>query len=330
MGAVQIQASAISKEKRLFLDVSMKFCIHCWVPNTLNSSLSTLRGFLAAARLGSFAAAADELHLTHSAISHQIRTLEHELGQPLFRRVARSVVLTDAGKDFAQTVARVLRTLDDGVARLSPYRKPRSVILYTSSAFARGYLLPRLTALRDAHPDIDVWLDTSERAVDFEYDEVDILISAQARAAGPHTLTRSLLTDCRRPLAAPSLIAARGGPPATPAELRQWPLLHDEGAVTWRGWFDRAGLPTGDTDAGPAFSDHALALEAAAAGLGVVLGSVVAADAHLRRGTLRAVANVELPQNSYQICCDSRRIGEPHVRLVHDWLVSATGAGTPP
>ena len=146
------------------------------------------------------------------------------------------------------------------------------------------------------------------------------------RAAGPHTLARPLLADCRLPLAAPSLIAARGGRPATPAELRRWPLLHDEGAVTWRGWFERAGL-AGDADAGPAFSDHALALEAAAAGLGVVLGSVVAADAYLRSGALRTVSSVEIPQNAYQICCDSRRIGEQHVRIVHDWLIEATAAG---
>lgn len=298
--------------------------------NILSSSLSTLRGFEASARLGSFAAAAEEIHVTHSAVSHQIRSLEHELGQPLFRRVARSVVLTDAGKDFAQTVARVLRTLDDGVARLSPYRKPRSVIVYTSSAFARGYLLPRLNALRDAHSDIDVWLDTSERPVDFDYDEVDVLISAESRSAGPHTLVRHLLADRSRPLAAPALIAARGGLPASPAQLQLWPLLHDEGPVTWRSWFDRAGLPSGDADAGPAFSDHALALEAAAAGLGVVLASAVAADAYLRRGELCAVADLEMPRNSYQICCDSRRIDEPHVRLVYDWLIAEAGAEPPP
>jgi len=299
------------------------------MPSALASSLSTLRGFDAAARLGSFADAAEELHLTHSAISHQVRTLERELGQPLFRRVARSVVLTDAGKDFAQTVARVLRTLDDGVGRLSPYRKPRSVILYTSSAFARGYLLPRLALLREARPEIDVWLDTSERAVDFEYDEVDILISTQAPASGAHALAQPLLADRRRPLAAPSLIAARGGDRPSPAQLQQWPLLHDEGAVTWRTWFDRAGLAAGDADAGPAFSDHALALEAAAAGLGVVLGSVVAADAHLNRGTLRAVSDIEIPQNAYRIYCDSRRIGEQHVRIVHDWLINLAGTARP-
>jgi DNA-binding transcriptional LysR family regulator len=297
------------------------------VTATLSSSLSTLRGFEAAARLGSFAEAAQELHLTHSAISHQIRALERELGQPLFRRVARSVVLTDAGKDFAQTVRRVLRTLEDGVARLSPYRKPRSVILYTSSAFARGYLLPRLAALRDAHPDIDVWLDTTERPVDFEVDEVDILVSADARAAGPHALAQPLLEDRRLPLAAPSLIAARGGAPANAAQLRGWPLLHDESPVTWRTWFERAGVAATDPDGGPAFSDHALGLEAAAAGLGVILGSMVAADAYLRRGALVEVSPLAIPQNSYQISCDSRRIGEAHVRIVHDWLIES--AATP-
>ena len=295
------------------------------MPNALCSSLSTLRGFEAAARRGSFAAAAEELRLTHSAISHQIRTLERELGQPLFRRVARSVVLTDAGKDFAQTVARVLRTLDDGVGRLSPYRKPRSVILYTSSAFARGYLLPRLAMLREAYPEVDVWLDTSERVVDFDYDEVDILISTRAPAAGPHALAQPLIADCRRPLAAPSLIAARRGLPATPAQLRQWPLLHDESAVTWRSWFDHAGLSLSEADAGAAFSDHALALEAAAAGLGVVLGSVVAADAYLRHGALRAISDIEIAQDPYRIYCDSRRIGEEHVRAVHQWLVKIAG-----
>ena len=293
---------------------------------TLNSSLSTLRGFEAAARRGSFADAAEELHLTHSAISHQIRSLERELGQPLFRRVARSVVLTDAGKDFAQTVRRVLRTLDDGVGRLSPYRKPQSVILYTSSAFARGYLLPRLGALHSAHPDIDVWLDTSERAVDFEFDEVDILISHDVRPAGHHTLARSLVEDRRRPLAAPSLIDARGGIPAQAAELRSWPLLHDESPVTWRTWFELAGVASTDADGGPAFSDHALGLEAAAAGLGVILGSTVAADALVRRGALVAISTLGIPQDAYQLYCDSRRIGEHHVRAVHDWLLETASA----
>ena len=297
--------------------------------NALNSSLSTLRGFEAAARSGSFAQAAEELHLTHSAISHQIRSLERELGQPLFRRVARSVVLTDAGKDFAQTVRRALRTLDDGVGRLSPYRKPQSVILYTSSAFARGYLLPRLGALRDVHPDIDVWLDTSERTIDFEFDEVDILISRDVRPAGHHTLARPLLEDRRRPLAAPSLIAARGGVPAHAGELRSWPLLHDESPVTWRAWFQLAGVVATDLDGGPAFSDHALGLEAAATGLGVILGSMVAADALLRRGALIAVAAVAIPQDGYQIYCDSRRIGEQHVRAVHDWLIETAASARP-
>ncbi len=299
------------------------------MPAALNSSLSTLRGFEAAARLGSFARAADELRLTQSAISHQVRSLEHELGQPLFRRVARTVVLTDAGTDFAQTVTRALRSLDDGVARLSPYRKPRSVIVYTSSAFARGYLLPRLACFQALHPDIDVWLDTSERPIDFDVDEVDILVSSRGDARGPHAIDRPLLADCRLPLAAPSLVSARGGQLPTTEQLPQWPLLHDEGSVSWREWFVRAGVPPGDAEAGPAFSDHALALEAAASGLGVVLGSVVAADGLLRSGALRVVAPGEIPQDTFQIYCDRRQITESHVRSVYDWLIDIAAEARP-
>jgi len=100
-------------------------------------NLSTLRGFEAAARLASFALAANELHLSHSAVSHQIKLLEAELGQPLFRRVGRSVVLTDAGKDFARSVRDILQRIEDGVARLAPYQKPGGVIVYTTMALRK-------------------------------------------------------------------------------------------------------------------------------------------------------------------------------------------------
>lgn len=289
----------------------------------LNSSLSTLRGFDAAARLGSFAKAASALFLTESAISHQIRSLEGELGQPLFRRVARSVVLTDAGKDFAQTVHRVLRSLDDGVKRLSPYLKPRSVVLYTNSAFARGFLLPRLPQLRESHPTVDLWVDTSERSVDFEVDELDILISTEEKPATRHSEIKPLLADRRTPMAAPALVAQQGGVPADPLGLARWPLLHDEGILSWRDWFDQAPARAADLDAGPAFSDHALALEAAVAGHGVVLGSLVAADGYLRNGSLVSLSARELPDRPYQIYCDRRTIDDESVRIVYDWLLAA-------
>jgi LysR family glycine cleavage system transcriptional activator len=300
--------------------------VFIWGVPSLNSSLSVLRGFDAAARLGSFAKAAAALFLTESAISHQVRSLESELGQPLFRRVGRSVVLTDAGKDFCKTVNRTLRSLDEGVMRLSPYLKPRSVVLYTNSAFARGFLLPRLAQLRSAHPAVDLWVDSSERAVDFEVDEVDLLISADERPATRHLQVKPLLSDRRTPMAAPALIARQGGVPVNPAHLARWPLLHDEGILSWRDWFDKSQSGGADLDAGPAFSDHALALEAAVLGHGIVLGSVIAADHYLRSGSLMPLSERSLPGKSYDIYCDSRTINDESVRICYDWLLAAAQA----
>ena len=162
-------------------------------------TLSTLRGFEAAARLASFALAANELHLSHSAVSHQIKLLEAELGQPLFRRVGRSVVLTDAGKDFARSVREILQRIEDGVARLAPYQKPGGVIVYTTMAFAKGFILPRMAQLRLALPDVDLWLDTSERKVDLQTDEIDILITQASGVAAHGAIDSHLIEDARVP-----------------------------------------------------------------------------------------------------------------------------------
>ena len=286
------------------------------------TGLGALRGFDAAARLGSFAAAAECLSVTQSAISHQIRTLEDDLGQPLFRRIGRAVVLTDAGRDFAQTVAKVLRTLDVGIERLAPYANPRSVIIYTDDAFARGFLMPRLSALRTALPEVDPWIDTSGRAVDFAEDEVDLLVTNRPVPAG--SAATELLPDARVALAAPGLIARLGGPPATVTELARWPLLHDEAADGWRAWWRVTNLvPYEASPAGLTFSDPGLALEAAAGGLGVALGSRVEAGALLTEGRLVVVMDPRQPLPSYRLMLDPARSSEPAVSAVAHWLLGA-------
>ena len=289
-------------------------------------TLSTLRGFEAAARRASFALAANELHLSHSAVSHQIKLLEAELGQPLFRRVGRSVVLTDAGNDFARTVRDILQRLEDGVARLAPYQKPSGVILYTTMAFARGFALSRMGQFRAELPDVDLWLDTSERKVDFKTDEVDILITQAAGVAAHGTIDSHLIDDERVALASPALIARLGRPTMARA-IAGWPLLHDESEVTWREWFVKIGLPSQDTISGSNFSDHALMIEAAAAGHGVALGSTVCADRYLRAGTLVILDGPSFPQLAYRIHCDLRSYEDDQVRRVYDWFIRESAAG---
>jgi LysR family glycine cleavage system transcriptional activator len=295
--------------------------------------MSTLRGFEAAARLASFALAANELHLSHSAVSHQVKLLEEELGQPLFRRVGRSVVLTDAGKDFARTVRDILYRLEDGVARLAPYQKPGGVILYTTMAFARGFVLGRMAKFHAELPDVDLWLDSSERKVDFATDEIDILITQAAGVAAQGTIDAHLIDDERLPVAAPSLVQRMSGAGADAAAIVGWPLLHDESQVTWREWFAQAALARSDTVSGANFSDHALMVDAAAAGHGAALASVIAADPLLRSGALVALAGPRVPQPSYRIYCDLRTYDDDQVRRVYDWFIreaAVASAGTAP
>jgi LysR family glycine cleavage system transcriptional activator len=284
-------------------------------------TLSTLRGFEAAARLASFALAADELHLSHSAVSHQIKLLEQELGQPLFRRVGRSVVLTDAGRDFARTVREMLRRLEDGVVRLAPYQKPSGVILYTTMSFARGFLLRRMAQFKADLPDVDLWLDTSERKVDFATDEVDILITFAGGVAAHGTIDAHLMADKRVPVAAPGLVGKWGGSPGGMAAAAGWPLLHDESEVSWRQWFAQIGRTDVDAVSGSNFSDHALMIDAAVSGQGVALASAICADPYLRTGALVVVEGPSVPQPSYRIYCDLRSYSDDQVRRVYEWFI---------
>jgi LysR family glycine cleavage system transcriptional activator len=316
------------RHKRRILDNSAKL-IHQWSVARPSVTLSTLRGFEAAARLASFALAADELHLSHSAVSHQIKLLEQELGQPLFRRVGRSVVLTDAGKDFARTVREILQRLEDGVARLAPYQKPSGVILYTTMSFARGFLLRRMAQFRAELPDVDLWLDTSERKVDFATDEVDILITPAGGVAAHGTIDAHLVEDKRVPVAAPSLMSRMGGASAGASAVAGWPLLHDESEVTWREWFAQLGRPNVDTVSGSNFSDHALMIDAAANGHGVALASVICADPYLCTGALVPLAGPCFPQPAYRIYCDLRTYDDDQVRRVYEWFICQAERSVP-
>ena len=163
--------------------------------------LNVLRGFEAAARLGSFHQAAQELHLTQSAISQQIRSLEELLGQPLFHRQGRSVALTDAGQDLLETTQNVLLQLAVGIQRLEQYRKPNQLVLNTSSAIARHWLLPRLADFHRQHPDIDLWLFTSDEEPDMAEQTIDLALrwdlAPQAECRHQRTAGGSLAAGSR-------------------------------------------------------------------------------------------------------------------------------------
>lgn len=291
--------------------------------------LKTLEGFDAAARLGSFAAAAEALGLTQSAISHQIRLLEQTLGQPLFRRLHRRVALTDPGRDFHRTVRAVLQGLRDGVNRLEPYRKPGSVIVYCQADITHAWLAPRLPQFHASHPQIDMWLDTSDRDIDFDRDEVDILIrqvdEGEEGFTGPSLRVETLFDQSWRPIGPPAMADTDAA--ALARRLTDLPLLHVEGDVDWQDWY---GKVVGEVDdalverlmRGTNFSDPYSMLRCAAAGGGVGLADPVFASTFLADGSLAWLSDIALPSRSRIIMAAPReRLERRTIHLTFEWLI---------
>ena len=245
--------------------------------------LNSLRGFEAVARLGSFYRAAEQLHVTQSAISHQIRGLEAYLGMPLFYRMGRKVVLTDPGRDFLHTVRQMLQQLNVGIGRLEQFSKPNQLIINTTSAFAGMWLLPRLERFYQEQPDVDVWLFSTDAPASFE--NLELHLSLRNDVLPTNDLVFELIyQDALSPMA-----VERFDQVAKPDELVQMPLLHGEQKEDWPWWFAGVGVHVDVPTRGTNFSDAGLSIQAAVAGLGVVLGSRLLSFDLRQSGQLRAL-----------------------------------------
>jgi len=279
--------------------------------------LQYLLGFEAAARLGSFRLASEELGLSQSAISHEMRLLEERVGQPLFIRRGRSFQLTDAGRDYQRTVATALEHMEGGYHRLAPYRKPGSVIIYAPRDFAARWLLPRLKNLRAAVPQCDPWLDTSGVAVDFGNMEVSFAIT-RVHPQAEDQYTMQLVPDILGPVVSPKLTTK---PFKTPADLLKVTLLHDERSEQWRDWFEAAGVATGDISAGLDFSDSDFALTAAELGLGVALASLpLSSDAIATGRLIQPLPQVLETKQSWIISTTAKELEDPITQAVWNWF----------
>lgn len=272
--------------------------------------LNALRGFEAAARLGSFHKAGGELHLTQSAISQQIRSLEGYLEQPLFYRSGRSVSLTDAGFDLLSTTQSLLQQLAVGIRRLEQYRKPNQLVLNTTPAFARHWLLPRLGDFQRRHPEIDLWLFTTDEAPDMANQTVDLAVRDDIGAQAECSF-RVLLQDRLYPACHPDLLGL-------PVERRS--TLHGEREMDWSHWAVEAGVDVGQQGRGLNFSDPGLLLDAACQGLGIALVSQLLAQQARADGLLQPLTgqSVRGPNWAWLIHRDSEH--SPLTRSFCDWL----------
>ena len=282
--------------------------------------LTTLRSFEAAARLASFSKAAEELNVTHGAVSRAVRQLEDHLGQKLFLRRTRQVVLTPAGALYSARVREVLERLAAATLALARDEAKGVLTVSTLDSFAAKWLVPRLFRFRRAHPDIDVRLTTSERQVDFELEGVDIAIRFGA-GNYPGMSTDFLLEEDVFPVCRPHFLDGPH-PLKQPSDLRHHTLIHDDYQVSWAMWLQKAKVTGVDANRGPVFLSSDFAIQAAIQGEGIALARSALVEDDLLAGRLVQPFDISLPGVwSYYVVCPHKHLERKRVAAFRQWLL---------
>jgi LysR family glycine cleavage system transcriptional activator len=253
--------------------------------------LNALRAFEAAARHLNFSRAADELSVTPGAVSQQIQNLEDYVGAALFKRTPKGLLLTDAAQTALPALREAFDRLAEAASLLTAAVDGRRLTLTAPPSFAAKWLVPRLGAFEQKHPQVDVWLSAAIELVDLNAGEVDVAIRYGA-GRYPGLEVRRLFSETVIPVASPEHLATT--PLATPADLANHVLLHDgspdpdDSCPDWSMWLAARGLKTIDGMRGPRFNQSSLVIEAAVNGRGVALAKRTLAQADLEAGRLVA------------------------------------------
>jgi LysR family glycine cleavage system transcriptional activator len=289
-------------------------------------SLNGLRAFEAAARHLSFTLAASELNVTQTAISHQIRRLEEELGIRLFIRQNRALALTPEARDYLPGVRAAFNDLRLATDRLLRKDDDKVLTVSTLASLAAKWLLPRLTDFQEQHPGIDVRITTSTSLVDFQRDNVDAAIR-YGRGQWAGLRADWLMADELFPVCSPSLL--RGDKPLRqPEDLKGYPLLHTSNANSddWRLWLTAAGLPSDIArQPGITFDMIFMTIQAAIDGIGVAMGRTSYVQDDIAKGRLVVPFKIALPADAgfYLVAPEGRREA-PKLAAFRQWLIAAT------
>jgi LysR family glycine cleavage system transcriptional activator len=252
--------------------------------------LHTLRAFEAIARLRSFTLAAQELHVTHSAISHQMRALEESLQASLIDRSRREMSLTVNGQQFLSVVRTVLQQLTE-VSDSIRGQGARRLRVNVLPSFAARWLLPRLGGFFAQHPGIDVEVSATQAIVHLDPAGTNLGIR-YGDGKWPGVTSEQLFTESLFPVASPAYLRAHHI--ETVEDLQTATLLRDD-FHPWEPWLELASLDPRECSFGPVYRDSALAVQAAESGQGVALGrSWLVADA-IKVGTLRRIGSLSAP-----------------------------------
>ncbi len=283
--------------------------------------LNSLKAFEAAARHLSFTRAAMELNVTQAAISHQVKALEETLGLALFRRVNRSLFLTDEGQALYPDLGEAFDTIAGAVENLYEGDQAGVLTFSTLDSIAASWLVPRIGTFRTLHPDIDIRISTTDQLIDFTSGGIDMSLRY---GSGSYSGLESvlLMEETLFPVLSPSLIE-KYGPPDSPADLARFPLLHDDMRDDWGVWLEAAGVSGINISRGLSFTHSVHVQQAAVAGQGVALGrSVLIAD-DLSAGLLIKPFDIDLKAHlSYYAVYPKANARRPKIIAFREWLVA--------
>ena len=286
--------------------------------------LNALRAFEAAGRHLSLTRAAEELHVTPAAVSHQIKTLEDYLGVKLFRRMNRALLLTDAGQACLPGLRQGFEHLAEAVDAARLQIAHRALTVSVAPSFGAKWLVPRLDHFYAKNPDVDVRVDASTRLVDPLREDIDLCIRyGQGNYPGLHV--ECLMAEEVIPVCSPELLK---GPKAlhTPADLRHHTLLHadlpfKDGYPDWRMWLAAAGVKDFDADRGPRFTMASMAVQAAVAGQGVALAGSVLVEDDIEAGRLVNPFEMRFPVKfAYYLVYPEANMKQPRIVAFSNWL----------
>jgi DNA-binding transcriptional LysR family regulator len=297
-------------------------------------SIDLLRTFEASARHLSFTRAAEELFVTPSAVSRQIRSLEESLGVSLYLRGARGLRLTEAGRRLQQAVDGAWHQLESAVLTLKEARRTRVLSIGTTVSFAALWLVPRLPAFRSLHPGIDIRVRATHEVQDTRRERLDVAV----RYARPGHVPRGeplLFEESVFAVCSPALCDDREWPLRTPADLAQHVLLHLDDACgdlawyRWSHWLESAGLPDLAPKGVVRFSHYEQLIQAAVDGQGVALGRQPLIDRLLAQRRLVApFAEPPIGSGAYYVVTNPAPLSHSDAGLFTAWLAQAvTEAG---
>lgn len=289
----------------------------------LSVSLNALRAFESAARHLSFTAAAAELGVSQSAVSHQIKALEGQLGVALFRRTPRGLVVTDEALALAPTLTETFERMARLLAQFHDGKRREPLTISVVGTFAVGWLLPRLAAFEQAYPFVDVRLLTNNNRVDLVGERLDAAIHF-GDGSWPGSRAARLLETELTPLCAPTIAALL----SAPGDLARVPLLRSFRSQDWLSWLKVAGAAH-IALTGPMFDSSFLMAEAAARGHGVAILPQAMFEGDLANGRLVRPFSQSVSADAYWLLVPKGREPTPALKAFEHWIVEAARAGSP-